>query len=42
MSISKEQLLEEFFDSKGIGSSPLANICKNIISAFTRLKETDE
>ncbi|XP_048490804.1 negative regulator of systemic acquired resistance SNI1 isoform X4 [Beta vulgaris subsp. vulgaris] len=42
MSISKEQLLEEFFDSKGIGSSPLASICKNIISAFTRLKETDE
>lgn len=43
LSIPKEQHLEEIFDLKeDAGSSPLINICKNIISAFTKLRETDE
>lgn len=43
MSIPKEKLLEEISDLKDDGErSPLVHICKNIISAFTKLRETDE
>ncbi|KAL9234019.1 hypothetical protein vseg_008941 [Gypsophila vaccaria] len=42
MSIAKDKLLEIYDLKDDPGSTPLSHICKNVISAFTTLKESDE
>lgn len=43
MSLPQEQLLEGISDLKeDAEKNPLVNICKNIIAAFTKLRETNE
>ncbi|KAK9714664.1 hypothetical protein RND81_06G110600 [Saponaria officinalis] len=42
MSIANDKLLEIYDFKEDAGSTPLGQICKNVISSFTTLKETDE
>ena len=42
MSIAKEKLGEISGSGEDSGSNPLGQICKNIISAFTRLKQPNK